>query len=256
MWLLLAVCMVLGLATSALAAPNPYVVKWSQPPDVSENALNVESIWLIDTPVVADDWQCTDDRPVTDIHWWGSYLDENGNPIEKPEADALQGFWFGIYTDVPAAPDNPFSHPGTLEWEHTNYFGGPDLTEWFYTSFENWQGRTEYKYAYTKYLEADDWFWQDPGENVYWLAIAAIMKEGVDYTWGWETSDQHWNDDAVRMKYGGPYEKLVYPDGHPLAGQSMDMAFEITTTVPIPAAVWLLGSGLIGLVGIRRKFSR
>ena len=25
--------------------------------------------------------------------------------------------------------------------------------------------------------------------------------------------------------------------------------------VPIPAAAWLLGSGLIGLVGIRRKFS-
>ncbi len=26
------------------------------------------------------------------------------------------------------------------------------------------------------------------------------------------------------------------------------------TTVPIPSAVWLLGSGLIGLVGVRRKF--
>jgi hypothetical protein len=26
--------------------------------------------------------------------------------------------------------------------------------------------------------------------------------------------------------------------------------------VPIPAAVWLLGSGLIGLVGVRRKFKK
>lgn len=26
--------------------------------------------------------------------------------------------------------------------------------------------------------------------------------------------------------------------------------------VPVPAAIWLLGSGLIGLVGLRRKFSR
>ena len=22
---------------------------------------------------MADDWKCTDRRPVTDIHWWGSY---------------------------------------------------------------------------------------------------------------------------------------------------------------------------------------
>jgi len=28
------------------------------------------------------------------------------------------------------------------------------------------------------------------------------------------------------------------------------------TAVPIPAAAWLLGSGLIGLVAIRRKFKK
>jgi hypothetical protein len=26
--------------------------------------------------------------------------------------------------------------------------------------------------------------------------------------------------------------------------------------VPVPAAVWLLGSGLLGLMGLRRRFSR
>ena len=29
---------------------------------------------------------------------------------------------------------------------------------------------------------------------------------------------------------------------------------QVATTVPIPGAVWLIGSGFIGLVGIRRKF--
>jgi hypothetical protein len=28
------------------------------------------------------------------------------------------------------------------------------------------------------------------------------------------------------------------------------------TTVPIPGAMWLLGSGLVGLVGIRRRFQK
>lgn len=29
-----------------------------------------------------------------------------------------------------------------------------------------------------------------------------------------------------------------------------------STPVPIPAAIWLLGSGLIGLIGLRRKFKK
>ncbi|MDY6839780.1 MAG: VPLPA-CTERM sorting domain-containing protein [Thermodesulfobacteriota bacterium] len=35
-----------------------------------------------------------------------------------------------------------------------------------------------------------------------------------------------------------------------------DVAFHEIATVPVPAAVWLLGSGLIGLVGIRKKFKQ
>jgi hypothetical protein len=37
------------------------------------------------------------------------------------------------------------------------------------------------------------------------------------------------------------------------------LMFQVTTStapVPIPAAVWLLGSGLVGLIGIRRKFRK
>jgi len=39
------------------------------------------------------------------------------------------------------------------------------------------------------------------------------------------------------------------------AGYGMDIVqFEATTPVPIPAAIYLIGSGLIGLMGIKRKF--
>jgi hypothetical protein len=43
--------------------------------------------------------------------------------------------------------------------------------------------------------------------------------------------------------------QLENPDG------IMDDLY-VATAVPIPAAVWLLGSGLIGLVGIRRRFNK
>ena len=37
---------------------------------------------------------------------------------------------------------------------------------------------------------------------------------------------------------------------------SADISSVQVSTVPIPAAVWLLGSGLVGLIGIRRRFKK
>jgi len=45
--------------------------------------------------------------------------------------------------------------------------------------------------------------------------------------------------------------------GSGLAGDQPDIYFDITTapvtTVPVPAAVWLFGSGLLGMIGIARR---
>ena len=32
-----------------------------------------------------------------------------------------------------------------------------------------------------------------------------------------------------------------------------DLAFHVVSTVPVPAAVWLFGSGLLGLIGFARR---
>ena len=37
---------------------------------------------------------------------------------------------------------------------------------------------------------------------------------------------------------------------------ALDRSFVVASAVPIPSAVWLLGSAFIGLVGFRRKFKR
>ena len=46
----------------------------------------------------------------------------------------------------------------------------------------------------------------------------------------------------------------VFVSGTPTVGGSVKIAYSYNATpTPIPAAAWLLGSGLLGLVGIRRK---
>jgi len=198
--ILLAVCIVFGASALSLAASSPYVVDWSEASGVSSNGLNV---------------------------------------TDQPESDALQGFWFGIYKDVPKddpddSPDS--SHPAGLSREDSDDSGALDLNEWFYTNFVNWQGQTEYKYAYSKDLDPEDWFSQDPSKDVEWLAGATIMQGGAVSTWGGKSSGEQ--------------------STSPRDGESTDQASASAPIAPIPTAALLLGSGLIGLVVVRRRVNK
>jgi hypothetical protein len=53
--------------------------------------------------------------------------------------------------------------------------------------------------------------------------------------------------------YNGPFDHVgVYNSLEPIR-----FTMTITnSTVPVPAAVWLLGSGLVALIGIRRKLKK
>ena len=87
-------------------------VKWSQPPDM-KYGVNIQS--TEEEPIVADDWNCTDPRPVTDVHFWGSYIGWE-TKSEKPQSHppVVEGFMIRIYEDVPAGVDQSYSHPGEL----------------------------------------------------------------------------------------------------------------------------------------------
>ncbi len=93
-------------------------VKWDQPPVLNPESPHPNCYWGWDEPsvyggerIVADDWKCSDSRPVTDIHWWGSYdeWDEKDPPQIAPAS-----FHIGIWTDVPGPG---FSHPGMMIWQ-------------------------------------------------------------------------------------------------------------------------------------------
>ena len=253
--------------TPPVAVTSKYHVKWSQRPDVI-NDHDPKMIRGWDQPsnyywksIVADDWKCEDERPVTDIHWWGSFL---GWAQPYPPAIVPKAFHIGIWTDVPVGADpNPaiqYSHPGYLIWENIceswvwNFFG--------YDQDPREEGEIETCFQFNQLLSEDEWFHQEPeptGQGrVYWLSIAAIYNtnDHVEYPWGWKTRQPHWNDDAVSI-YDVETPPVDYPANFPPppswppvigsqwiagmpieypTGSSWDVAFELTTNEPAPNA--------------------
>jgi hypothetical protein len=67
---------------------------------------------------------------------------------------------------------------------------------------------------------------------IYWLDVQAQpADQDPECMFGWKTSQQHFNDDAVwtvgNEPYMGDWNEMVYPPEHPFAGQSVDLAFSI-----------------------------
>ena len=73
--------------------------------------------------LVADDWKCEQETPVTAAVWWGSYIGYRYQacedvPIVLPQKPDY--FLLNVWTDVPQTPTS-FSHPGDIIWEHRAY---------------------------------------------------------------------------------------------------------------------------------------
>lgn len=233
-------------------------LKWSQPPKELDPGRflgwDEESVryW---PPLMADDWHCKDQRPVTDIHWWGSHLgwiDSNDPPLMPI------GFHFGIWTDVPVGADLVsnvnFSHPGEMIWEHECYDYHREFVAYDKDPRGSPVGEPEVHDSCFQYycdLPESVWFYQKPSADghgtIYWLSIAAIYQSGMDpeYPWGWKTRPHFFQDDAVRIRTleeGGaagwpPSVGAKFLTGQPIEypdGVSWDLAFELTTNKTDP----------------------
>lgn len=241
MTLRLSVCLlaVSLLATAAVAdwdPGDPHKMHFPQLPDPQG--------WdvLAAAPrVLADDWRCSQTGPVTDVHFWGSWLSDEVAEIER--------IHISIHEDDPSPP---YSRPGDLLWERDFYPGdwterldGTGAQGWYDPFNQTWNKPDHINFYQYNIVDIFDPFFQQEG-TIYWLDISVSVKEEDDVIrqWGWKTSLNHYNDDAVWGTYPDPNWGELRD---PITNESLDMAFVIT---PEPAGILMI---MIGLLVIRRR---
>lgn len=177
--------------------------KWLQTPDTAMG-VNLPSIFP-DQYLIADNWLCTDGAPIDAVHFWGSYLDPNlghwqgDNPgplTELPATPGIGKLRITIYSNSPVGPNQPYPAPDKILAVYD--FDGQDVRETYFGSFSRpvgEEGYWEHKFYYTVRLPAA--FVQEAG-TVYWLSIAALAAD-QKWIWGWESSDSHWDGNAVML---------------------------------------------------------
>jgi hypothetical protein len=205
----------------------------------------------------ADDFLWETPLPLGNIRWWGSYWDttyqgvsyypypnsNNWGNVPNPPG-IITGFNINVYVDVPTgAGVPPWGHPGAQVYTASVPFNGSQTTETYFGTITR-AASTQTVFQYDLKLTTP--FNLQAG-MVYWLSIQAIDFDGAPIQWGWQESMDSWNANAVQMGFA-PQEWWDLLTGE-------DMAFELHA-VPIPTAVLLLGSGLLGLIGMRRIRNR
>jgi hypothetical protein len=213
--------------------------KWCQGPDLSENGLDVMAS---DPLILADDFECNKTTKITDITVWGSWKDDY---LPQGEPNKVS-FTLSIHSDIPASHSpSGYSMPNEVLW-YKNLMPSEVSIEREGIN-EGWYN----PYYYYYYFPGDHVCWKYvfhiPEANafcqqgtltspiVYWLDVKAYPWDS-DANFGWKSSINHWNDDAVwtygSEPYKGWWNELRYPSGHPLYYQSIDLAFAIDGNKP------------------------
>jgi len=219
-----------------LEEPEPY--KWIQNPDLSPEGFDVNATryWPY---LLADDFLCTQPGPITEIFVWASWLNDYLPFQDQP--DAVR-FTLSIHADIPAE-ESPtgYSMPGELLWLGEFEPGMFETFPFAEGIEEGWLNPPEEYFfpadwtcwLYHFQIDEDMAFLQRGSlENpkVYWLDVQATPLD-PDSWFGWKTSIDHWNDNAVWIDavepFMGDWYELWYPPQHPLYPRAIDLAFAL-----------------------------
>ncbi len=189
-----------------------------------------------------------------------TYVNSDGAPVPAPAvfdaskdaiyfSESIDGAGNGQYTVTNNSVDYTLfafgiSNFNTAPWVGSvgNDFdcGGNDMNNWCYESFvvdsSNWEIMTGSSGDFSDVL--------DPGDNMlnFYVALDGAMGPGSSwdqflYTPGVLASQ-------LFVVLNGPSGMIYGSGGQPI------------NPIPVPAAVWLMASGLIGLVGVARRRSK
>jgi len=208
--------------------------KWLQRPDLNETGIDVNAT---EPYILADDFLCTEPGWITEVHVWGSWMNDW---IPYGEMPGAVTFTLSFHKDIPdSMSPTEYSMPGDPVWVRTFYPGEFTVQRWAENLEEGWMTPPDSYFwpgdtvcwLYSFFIDEDDAFHQDGTEAepmVYWLDVQA-EPEDADAWFGWKTSLDHWNDDAVWgdgiEPYFGPWFELIYPPNHEFTGDSIDLAF-------------------------------
>jgi len=214
------IILLFGLSQFPMDA-NAYIV-WNQKIDdafFTHTSNNFYTDYYGTETIAADDFISSSDAEISIVNWQGAVLDGDN--------DLLNGFWIRFYS-------NNGTVPYSLLCEE--YVPMEDIL---------FVDRDHYA-SYTANLTTASFL--ALANTPYWFSVQAdtlIKYAGDDDNSGW------WG-------WAGNYSTILNPAYDIVRGplyNETSFYFELSNPVPIPGAVWLLGSGLLGLVGLRRRIN-
>ena len=221
--------------------------KWVQPPDTSPLGIDVMATEPL---ILADDFLCDRRSLITRIRIWASWKND-----QIPGDPRNVRFTLSFHSDIPAGPNGEFSRPGDVLW----IYNAPPFSYQANLVHQGPEGWWDPRNPFGYLFPGDQMIWeyifdiptaqafcQQGSPNapiVYWLDVQAKPMGGPSTAqFGWKTSPQHWNDDAVWGQgpepYPGPWNELRYPMGHEMMGQSIDLAFALEGDEPCEELDW------------------
>jgi hypothetical protein len=123
----------------------------------------------------------------------------------------------------------PWSHPGALIRDVWIDFAQVQERYWDSVPHTDPTGEIWWEHKFYYIVRLVEPFLQEEG-MIYWLDIGAEPFPGIPWVWGWETSKDHWNDNAV-VGFG---DGIFWEDLGNIYGSPIDMAFLLITPDDTP----------------------
>jgi len=256
---------------SGVSSLSAQIWKWEQLPDLSTNGIDILATFNTgSTPatakvLLADQFVCGLSGPITGIHFWGSWLDNNFDPNVKFSISILAN-------NVTGTGGIGFERPGRVLWtsllapttwgvynpqiptaQQQQMFWNPSTPGAIGQAAVN----LTLQYDFVNPMSSFGQLFNQASGTTYWLSIQASTSSGQLF--GWSTRDLMEGHTGVAAVYGTNtvlgstrigFNDMGYPDGMVPAGQPIDLAFSIET--PEPTATAVIAMGLAALLW-RRK---